>query len=134
MQNSTFNPVSTIDFTKDKLNKDAQGVFWTITAGTTANIDYTLTNDVLISGGHALLIQNASWGDKVDFQIVMGTTVISQYVTSWPVDPTKVNQTIPTSNYPAKIPYGFILRLVYHSTGGTNVDVAMGYNLEKVIV
>lgn len=137
MQNSTFNPVNVSDFTKDKLNKDCQGIINTIvTVNTATNIDFTLTDDEIIAGGHVFLVKDATWGDYVDFQIVHPTNgVLIQFITNWPINPDVKQQQIPISNYPAKIITGLILRIIYHSTSLVLApSVSIGYNFEKPIV
>jgi hypothetical protein len=133
MQNSQFNPESVYDFKKSKLNKDARGFSTTITAGTTGTLDYTLTDDCLISGG-CLLCVTGNKGDKVNFQVLMGQTVVAQYVTDWYITPDSVQQSVPQSRYPAKLVAGLTLRICYTSTGETDVWIAINYDIEKVIV
>lgn len=133
--NTTYNPVHTDQFEKSKLNKDAKGVLGVAVAGASTQLDLTLTDDVLISGGHGFLAKGAAWGDKVDFQVVHPIAgLVLQFLTGWYVNPDQTQQAIPSSSYPAKLPAGLILRVVYHSVGGTDVDIAVNYNLEKVLV
>lgn len=133
--NTGFNPKNIDDFDKANLNKDAKGVAGTITAGTNTNLDLILTDDILIAGGTVLLVKGAALGDKIDFQVVHPTYgVINQFVTDWFMNPDSTKQEIPTSNYPAKLPAGLTLRLVYHSVGVTDVWVAVNFNKEKVLI
>lgn len=132
--NTNFNPANVSEFEKTKLNKDAHGVATTVTAGTTANLDYTIADDMLISGGHSLLVRGGHQGDTISFQVVHPVAgVLLQFVTDWYVNPDVTAQQVPTSNYPAKLSTGLILRLVYTSTGTSDVWVASNYNLEKVL-
>lgn len=133
MQNSTFDPQNIYDYQKAKLNKDAKGVSGTATAGQTTNLDLTLTDDSLITGGNLICVGQAQ-GDYCHLQVVYGGTVISQYVTDWFIDPNNSVQKTPIVYYPAKLPTGFTLRLVYVSTGQNNVWIALNYDKEKVIV
>lgn len=129
-----FDPPNSNYFDKTKMNKDAKGVSTTVIAGTTVNLDYTLTDDVLIAGGTNFLAKGAAQGDTVDFQVVHPIYgVLNQFITNWYVNPDKTDQAVPPSNYPAKSFAGLILRVVYHSTGTTDVWVAVNYNLEKVL-
>lgn len=129
-----FDPPNSNYFDKTKMNKDAKGVSTTVIAGTTTNLDYTLTDDVLIAGGTNFLAKGAAQGDTVDFQVVHPVLgVLNQFITSWYVNPDKTDQSVPPSNYPAKLFAGLILRVVYHSTGAENVWIAVNYNIEKVL-
>src|SRR5574343_943736 len=116
MQNSTFDPQNVYDYQKSKLNKDAKGASTTITAGQTATLDLTLTDDSLITGGNLICVGQAQ-GDYCHLQVTMGETVLSQYVTDWFIDPNSSSQKTPIVYYPAKLPAGLTLRLVYVSTG-----------------
>lgn len=131
---TAYNPQNINEFEKSKLNKDARGVSATITAGTTQDLDLTLSDDVLMSGGAVFLAKGAAQGDYVQFQVLQGTTIASQFITDWYLNPDVTLQQIPTSNYPAKLVAGLTLRLKYTSTGSTDVWIAVNYNLEKVLV
>lgn len=131
---TTYDPTNTSFFDKTKLNKDAKGVQATVTAGTSQNIDLTLTDDCLLAGGTVFLAKGAVAGDKVDFQVVHPVAgVLIQFITDWFVNPDSTAQVVPTVSYPAKAFAGLILRVIYHSTGGANVWVAINYNREKVL-
>jgi hypothetical protein len=133
--NTDFNPLNVSEFEKNKMNKDARGVIGTATAGTSTNLDFILTDDILMAGGHAFLAKGAAWGDKVDFQAVHPIAgVVNQFITGWYLNPDSTQQPLPPSNYPAKIPAGLTLRVVYHSVGATDVEIAVNYNFEKVLV
>ena len=133
--NTEFNPSNVDEFSKLKLNKDAKGVAGTVAFGTTASLDLTLTDDVLIAGGTVFLARGAAEGDKVDFQVVHPVAgVINQFITDWYVNPDSTLQVVPPSNYPAKVPAGLIFRVVYHSVGATDVWISVNYNMEKVLV
>jgi hypothetical protein len=132
MQNSTFDPVNIYDYQKTKLNKNAQGVQGVVTAGQVGNLDLTLADDHLVTGG-ALIVSNAALGDKCHFQVLYNGVVANQYVTDWFMDPSISTQKTPEVLYPAKIVAGLTLRVVYHSTGQNDVTVSMNYDLEKVM-
>lgn len=135
--NTTFDPRNILEFEKSKLNKAAQGKKLTVTKGTTTNIDITLTDDCLLAGGSILLAQDVKWGDKVSFQVLSGSTVLIEFITDWYLNPEKTEQPVPSSNYPAKVYAGLTLRIVYTSTAGAldpAPDVAINYNLEKVLI
>ncbi len=134
-----FNPIRVDEFEKTKLNFDGQGMSATVTAGSTQNVDLLLSDDVLLTGCW-FITNNSNLGDTLTFQVVdtsgafTGTpgTVLSQFITNWyPNVSTDINFEVP---YPAKIPAGLTLRLVYVSTGSTNPFVAANYQLHKVLV
>lgn len=132
--NTLFDPKNLNEFEKSKLNKDAKGVSVTIPAGTTTNLDMTLAHDYLTTGGSCIVI-GAAQGDTVDFQVIHPVYgVVNQFITNWFINPTTSYQEIPTSFYPAKLPTGLILRVVYHSVGLANVWIAVNYDLEKVLI
>ena len=82
--NTVFDPSNVNFFDKTKLNKDAQGLQMTVTAGTTGTIDLTLTMDIVVAGGSVLLAKGAAPGDYVEFQIVHPIYgVINQFITKW---------------------------------------------------
>jgi hypothetical protein len=133
-----FNPLNISQFDKTLLNKCAQGVLGAAAPNTTTNFDLTLSDDMIIAGGHALLVQGATWGDYCEFQVILpvglGGGVANEFIQSWYMDPSVIQQPLPPSNYPAKIPAGFTLRVVYHSVAPvTGANLAINYNLEKVL-
>lgn len=136
---TTFNPNKTADFERTKLTFNAQGVSATATAGTTTNIDLTMTDDCLLTGAW-LVTHNGAYGDNINFQIVDGAgaftgipgTVILQAITNWSTPPTTDVQV--DMVYPAKIYTGLTLRIVYTSTGESDAFVAINYKLHKVLV
>ncbi len=135
---TAFDPIHVNEFEKTKLNKSSQGVIMTATLGGTANLDLTVSDDYILAGGATVLVQNGFWGDSVDFQVLSGSTLLKQFVTSWFIDPSNVSQQVPQSYYPAKIFAGLTMRVVYHSVGsGLGIiapSIAVNYNLEKVLV
>lgn len=127
--NTNYDPQNINDFEKTKLNKAAVGITGIAIAGTTTNIDYTFTDDSLISKGR-ILIDGAVKGDRVDIQIVHPVYgVVLTAIKDWYIDWTCVKQETPESNYPAKAFAGLKIRLAYHSCGTT--DVWIGFNLDK---
>jgi hypothetical protein len=139
MNGSNYNPIHIDDFDKSKLTFDAQGVSATMTAGGAGNLDYTLTDDCLITGVE-LIVNNGNYGDTVSFQVIDPTgftgypagSVLDQFATNWNVAP--IADTQFDIIYPAKIIAGLALRLVYTSTGTNNPFVAINYKLHKCLV
>lgn len=139
--NTKYDPVNSSTFEKTKLNKASIGVQFDAALGSVTNGDHVLTDDVLMTGGGSVLVANATRGDHMDFQIYApdgqgGYVLVKEFVTSWYVDWTSVQQPLPKSIYPAKIPAGFKLRVVYHSSAvtGSTPWIAVNYDLEKVLV
>lgn len=131
--NTKHDPQKKDEFQKGYLNKDAKGVAATCTAGTSTNIDLTLADDTLVSGG-GLIVIGAAQGDTIDFQVVHPTYgVLATYIDDWYINPEVAQQVIPEVTYPAKLVTGLKLRAVYNSVGGTDVWVAINYDKEKVL-
>ena len=140
MINSTYNPVSVNDFEKTKLTLNIMGTLGTAAHGTTTNIDFKLTDDNLLTGA-IFQCKDANWGDSVTIQVVdvdgivyPAGSVLAQFVTNWYVVTDDQRQISMDVNYPAKIIAGLYLRVVYKSTGSTDVGVAGNYMLHKVLV
>lgn len=139
--NTSYDPRNILDFEKSKLNKSADAIFQVVDKGTTTNIDMILTDDSLLAGGSVLLAKNVKWGDYVSFEVsgvhpTLGQ-ITTEFIKKWYLNPDKIEQILPTSNYPAKIAAGFTLRAKYYSVAtesDLNPEVAINYNLEKVLV
>lgn len=133
MQNSNYNPTNVLQYEKQKLNKDADSVFATVTAGQTLNIDYQFTDDCLMLTS-GLLIKDSAQGDYWKLQIVHPQYgVVFEPVHKWGVDFTKCEQSIPKANFPAKIFAGLIMRLVYISTGTQDVWICLNIDKDKIL-
>lgn len=138
---TTYKPLRSGDLDSNKVNANAQGATGNITFGTAnVNIDYTLTDDCLITG--VIFFSNsANYGDYVNLQIVDTTgilappgTVLLQVATNWYVDP---NNTMNVDfQYPAKVISGLTLRVVYTSVGiGLGTTKAfVNYKLHKCLI
>lgn len=137
--NTTFNPSSVNSFDKSKLNFDAQGVSAIVTAGSTQNIDFQLTDDCLMTGAW-VLISGGTWGDSICFQVIDTTgafsgtpgTVLNQFITNWYVSDQVDTQF--DMVYPAKIYATLTLRVIYKSVGSSNPNFIVNYKLHKVMV
>jgi hypothetical protein len=140
MQNSTYNPVAVADFEKTKLNYNGKGVNTTIPKGTSVNLDYTLTDDCLLTGVW-LIIGRGNYGDSLTVQVLDPNNIygygagaiLNTFVTNWYMPPSSATQIdIP---YPAKIITGLTLRVIYTSTGTVDDPfLAINYKLHKVLV
>lgn len=145
MINSTYNPLNQNEFDKTKIqvaDKSVQGV---CPAGETASFDVTLADDHLLMGLQ-ILAKNSNFGDTLTLQVIdiAGTlpngasfppnTVLAQFGTTIGVCDDKQEKLNERSVYPAKLLAGLSIRLVYTSTGTTDVNVIANYILHKVLV
>jgi len=134
MQGSTFNPISIKDFEKSKLSTANTGIIGTALAGQNTNVDFTLTDDCLMTGLQ-VLAKGSIFGDKITLQVVHPVAgVMSEFGTNINVPEVDEKKIDEKTEYPAKIPAGLIIRLIYTSTGATDVYVAVNYRLHKVLV
>ena len=108
------------------------GIYQTVTAGQTQNIDFKLTTTKSVYGSQ-YYAQNAVLGDYVVFQVVDVDNVLgyganfvaSTFINKWYVMPnTFVDVPLPLAS---TIPNGLYIRVVYTSTGATNVNMAINY-------
>jgi len=137
--NTTYNPPNMMSFVKTALNFDARGFSTIVTAGTTSHIDFTLTDDMLITGAW-VVTNNGNYGDTASLQVIdtNGTftgvpgTVLNTFMTNWYLPPQTSEQF--DIAYPAKIFAGLTLRIIYTSTGSNNVFVAINYKLHRVLI
>lgn len=125
---TAYDPKNINDFDKTKLNFNGMKVGATVAADSTQNLDLTLTDDHLISGASVTLYGNCA-DDEVKFQVLMGSTVVASYIDWFAKDMDK------TLEYPAKIPAGLTLRVVYKNTcPSESVKVRINYHLHKVLI
>lgn len=123
-----YNPAKSNDMDKSKVNFNGMKVAATVPAASTLNIDMPLVDDHLLTGASLVLTGNCD-DDEIKFQVVMGTTVVNQFIDWYAMNLSK------DIEYPAKIPGGLILRAVYKNTCPTNsVKVRVNYNLHKVLL
>ena len=117
------------------------GVAATIPFGTTANVDYKLTENRMIDGVHLMLSQHV-WDDYVKFQVIdvdniLGYgagTVLDEFASTWNIDPALCSQRHEKISYPAKVIKDLYIRVVYVSTGGVDVKLKANLYLHKVPV
>lgn len=104
-----------------------KGVAFTVTAGQVSNLDYTLSEERWIDGVE-LIQDNAIFGDSVKFQVVHPTYgILDEFGSDWIIDASIGKQNPVILSYPAKIPAGLTIRIIYNSIG--NTDVWLGVNL-----
>lgn len=150
MINSTYAPKRFEDLNADGCMLNEQGVQDTVTAGQTTFIDLTLTDDHLLTGLQ-ISANGTSFGDTINLQVVDKGSMLqnlygSAITTMYPNYPVlrqfgtnialcsdqqfKIEK---EKMYPAKVIGGLTLRVIYHSIGSTNVNVAVNYELHKVM-
>jgi hypothetical protein len=132
--NTSYNPVKISDFEKDKLLFNGQGSYGECSEGQTINIDLTLTDDHLITGGE-LIVKGGKFEDIVSFQVIYEETIIDQFITNYYIKEDVQSQFTKTIEYPAKLVAGLTLRCVYTATAEVGVrDICINYDLHMVIL
>lgn len=99
-----------------------------------SNIDYTCPFDLCITGA-VLLVKDGKFGDKCCLQVVHPVAgVINEFATDWAIASDQQKQFELALTYPANIPSGLSLRLLYKATSeaGTR-KVAINYLNHKVL-
>ena len=107
-----------------------EGISGTAAAGTTTDIDHLISEERYINGIR-LIISDHIDGDKIDFQVIdkdniLGfgaNTVLDEFGKNWFVDPGVCTQPDVVVPYPAKIMAGLYIRVKYHSTGASPVNI-----------
>jgi hypothetical protein len=154
MINSTYVAKRFEDLNSDACMLNAQSATATIAAGSTTNVDLQLTDDHFITGLEAVA-NNSNFGDTVTMQIVDNDNVLPtaygaywtteqpilyptypilrQFATNWAINSDTQLKFAQTALYPAKVIAGLTVRAIYTSTGTTNVNVAMNYELHKIL-
>jgi hypothetical protein len=143
MINSTFNPMSEYELSKDKLNfagKSASGILSVeeVNGSIVANelaIDITLADDHLLFGG-SLAVKGGKFGDKVSLQVVHPQVgVLNEYITDYGIVEDQQKQFDIVNKYPAKIPAGLILRVKYIPCTEPGIrSITVFYPLHKVLI
>lgn len=151
MQNSTYVPKRFEDLNSDTCMLNSQGLTHTATAGVSTNLDYKLLDDHILTGLE-LLANSSNFGDTTTLQVVDKDLMLqgiygAGITTMYPAYPVLrqfgTNINLPSDTqlkinkqgvYPARIITGLYLRLIYNSTGSTDVSVAVNYVLHKLLV
>lgn len=111
----------------------SKGISQAATAGTTTNIDLSISDDVFFRGIEVLL-NNSNFGDTITVEVLdNNSTIVGVPVYNWNV---QSNQNVILkyeSLVPLKLPGTYTLRVIYSSTGLLNVTVAINYILLKVL-
>lgn len=135
-----FKPLTQADFNSNVLNFAAKGISGTCTAGQTLNLDLKMDYDSILTGGF-LVLNNHAYGDTAKLQIIdkdnilgLGANyVVREFVTDWAMASDTQIQPWVRAGYPAKPFQNLYLRLIYTSTGNSDVGVSVNYELHKVL-
>lgn len=114
----------------------SRGFTTEINAGVTSNIDCLISEERYITGLQ-IILQNQVFGDTMTLQVVdvnniLGYgagAVLDEFGKNWNVSPDTACQGIIENPYPAKIAAGLYIRVVYTSTGQTNIKVGLNFFL-----
>lgn len=103
---------------------------WTTCAASTAtSLDLTMTEERFVDGG-TIIVKDANPGDYCTFQIVHPTAgVVEQFVNKWHVVPGTTQMDVKV--YPAKVPAGLIIRVVYNNVGSNPAECGVNLRLHK---
>lgn len=118
------------DMDADKVKFRGIGMSFTATAGATTNGDLKMNEGRLLDGVH-LILNGHAFGDSAKLQVVdvdnvLGYgagTVLDQFADSWFFASDKQDQGHLRLPYSAEIIANLYVRIVYTSTGATNVSV-----------
>lgn len=109
------------------------GIEGVATFGTTTAIDYILTEERYINGVR-LLTKGAAWGDYIKFQVVHPVYgVLNEFGTKWYIDADNAKQEDVLVPYPARLPAGLTVRILYTSVGTENITVYANLYLHKKV-
>ncbi len=140
MNGSILKLTQVSQFASDNVNSASRGVTGLALAGQVTNLDLKLTDDAFITGG-VLRTYTSAFGDTATFQVVdvenlLGygeNVVLGQYINEWHMRSDVQEQINEITTYPAKILSGLYLRIIYTSTGDTDVLIAANYRLHKIL-
>lgn len=121
---------SILDMNADKVKFRAKGLNFTATAGVDTSYDYKFTEARLIDGTQ-IILNNHVFGDSVSFKVVDVDNILGYgaglvldiFGENWYVASDKQDQGHIRVTYSAEVLAGLYLRVIYHSTGSTDVGV-----------
>lgn len=104
---------------------------WTTCTPGQTNLDVTPSaTEVRYVDGGVIVCKDSNPGDYCTFQVVHPQAgVVEEYISKWFVLPGSGYTEVTV--YPARIPAGMILRVVYNNVGQTNAQVGINYRLHK---
>jgi len=131
-------------FSQSSFRFDGDGVAGTCTAGQTLTLDYLIDPTYHPLGqkidGGMVIVSGGKVGDYITCSVVDAGNILPSPYTGATLDTWVVKWYMPENGYiqlstpyAGLIPDGFYLRIVYHSTGTTDVSVAMNYRLHSPI-
>ncbi len=138
MTGSTYLPARWTDVEASKIRPNVIGIQATITGNSVQTVDTLVLDDMLIRGVE-FLSTNANFGDSLTIKIVDidGVYAPANTIVSVPVS----NYVVPINNYssydsvaPMKMLGGLYLRIVYTSTGSTNVSLGINFLFVKLLL
>jgi hypothetical protein len=149
MINSTFNPANDEAYDKSKISLNWQSVNASVPTGTSVNVDYLLTDDMILDGLQ-LLAKGSTFGDTVTMQIVCVSgylangaqicppnTVLNQFGTNIGICDDQQTKIDVEAKFPARLQAGLTIRCIYTSNApaeGTPIDVIANFKLALIVV
>lgn len=132
--NTTFNPKTINEFSKDHLEFAGQSLFLTANIDATTEQDLVLVDDMLLTGGE-LLVENGNIEDSIYLQVVHPTYgVVKEFVSDFKVAPDSVKQISLQVSYPSKLFAGLSIRCRYiAANSGTARKIAINLFLHRIL-
>lgn len=101
--------------------------------GTDTEIDYLIVEERYINGVR-IIAKGAAWGDYLKFQVIHPIYgMVNEFGTKWYIDADNSKQDDVIVPYPAKLPAGVTVRILYTSVGETDVLVYANLYLHKKV-
>jgi hypothetical protein len=106
------------------------GVVGICTAGGDKTLDFVMPETLWVKGA-LVMTKDAELGDWAEAHVYHpnGTTLIATFIHKWYAN--EMGEITIDTEMAAQIPTGFIMRVIYHSTGVTDVGVAVNYKFYK---
>jgi hypothetical protein len=117
----------------------ATGYSGTATLGTTTNVDFAIGAEDRYINGISLFLKDHVWGDTLNLSVVDvdniygygAGLVLKTFGINWNVNDQTQSQGSTIFNYVARIPAGIYIRIVYTSTGTTDVKIRLNCLMHK---
>jgi hypothetical protein len=135
MIDSTYDPQKVTDFEKSKLNFSGKGVYGSCSESTTENIDFVLTDDVLLTGG-IMRVKNGKFQDKITLQVIHPVAgVVNEFITDFGINEDAQKQFDISLPYGAKLPAGLSIRCVFTACADVGLrEITVNYYLHKCML
>lgn len=138
--NTTYAPQTWETFEAGKTAPNVIGATGTAAHGATTNIDTLISDDSFIRSIE-IITKTANFGDTLTIEVIdkdavyfSANTVVSTPVTNYNLIADQQSQISYDSAAPYKILGGLYVRVIYTSTGGTDVSVSVNYIFIKALV